>query len=463
MKTKQIVKNSAGLIEHGDSLARRPVLAVLGATLDALDCCRIIQKNLAIAGDMMTFGRSSWDLSKTRHIYVVGGGKAANSMARAIEAILADRITAGVVAVKNLEDGDRLQRIELVAADHPLPSAASVQAGQRMLQLVERATCDDLFIGLISGGSSALMACPLPAISLDDEIACTRQLLASGARILEINAVRRHISAVNGGRLAQAVDEKGALMINFIVSDGVGNAPPTDPLEPARFFGTPVAPDKTTFADARNVLTKYNLRSKIPPSIVEFIDQAGILQETPKTLSSRIQQFVIQKVADVGTVALQVAESLGINATILTTLLQGESREAGTFLACIAKEIAAYHRPVKPPCMLIAGGETTTTIDGHSGLGGPSQELALGFALEIAGQEGICLAAVDTDGTDGPTYAAGGIVDGMTVERAHKSGIDIYRHLKLHESLKVFEALGDEIITGNTGTNVCDLNLVSIF
>jgi len=223
-----------------------------------------------------------------------------------------------------------------------------------------------------------------------------------------------------------------------------------------------VAPDKTTFADARNVLAKYKLCSKIPPSIVEFINQAGIHQETPKTFSGRIQQFVIQKVADAGAAALHAAESLGINATILTTLLQGESREAGTFLACVAKEIVAYHRPIKPPCLLIAGGETTTTIDGYSGLGGPSQELALGFALELAGQEGICLAAVDTDGTDGPTQAAGGIVDGLTAERARINGIDIYRHLQLHESLKVFEALGDEIITGNTGTNVCDLNLVSI-
>jgi glycerate 2-kinase len=462
VKDRQILKNRASLISRGDRQARRPVLSVLNATLEALDSYRIIKSNLTLTGEIMTFGSSRWDLSQMRHIYVVGGGKAANAMARAIEAVLAERISAGVVAVKNLEPGDTLQRIELTPAGHPLPNADSARAGQRMLQLVEGATCDDLFIGLISGGSSALMASPLPGISLDDEIACTKELLASGARILEINAVRRHISAVNGGRLAQAVDEKGARMINFIVSDGVGNAPLTDPLAPARFFGTPVAPDKTTFADARSVLAKYSLRAKIPPSIVEFIDQAGTSLETPKTFSDHIQQFVIQKVADAGTAAVQAAESLGLNATILTTFLQGESREAGTFLACVAKEIAAYHRPLTPPCLLIAGGETTTTIDGRSGLGGPSQELALGFALEIAGQAGICLTAVDTDGTDGPTQAAGGIVDGMTVERARQSGIDIFRHLQLHESLKVFEALGDEIITGNTGTNVCDLNLVSI-
>jgi len=462
VKDRQILKNRAVLVARGDRRARRPVLAVLDATLDALDSNRIISNNLALTENIMSFGSCRWDLSQMRRIYVVGGGKAGNAMARAVEAILGEKISAGVVAVKNLEPGDALQRIELVAAGHPLPNDASVRTGQRMLQLAAGAGRDDLFIGLISGGSSALMACPLPGISLEDEIACTQALLASGARILEINAVRRHISAVNGGRLARAVDEKGARMINFIVSDGVGNAPLTDPLTPARFFGTPVAPDKTTFADARCMLAKYDLRAKIPPSVVEFIDQADASQETPKDLSDRIQQFVIQRVADAGGTAVQAAESQGLRATILTTFLQGESREAGTFLACVAKEIAAYRRPLTPPCLLIAGGETTTTIDGRSGLGGPSQELALGFALEIDGQAGICLAAVDTDGTDGPTQAAGGIVDGTTAARARKSGVDIYRHLQRHESLRVFEVLGDAIFTGNTGTNVCDLNLVYI-
>ncbi len=450
------------LAANGDNRARRPVVETLELALRNLNSYQVIKKHLKRKGNRLSFGKNNWDLSTKKNIYVVGGGKAANAMARAVDEILADRITAGIVAVKDLEPGDQLNRIELVAAGHPLPDENSLNVSQRMLEIVEQATADDLFIGIISGGSSALMSCPLPGITLDDEIACTHELLTCGARILEINAVRRHISAINGGRLAQAVDQKGAEMINFIISDGVGNAPATDLLKSARFFGTPVAPDMTTFSDACNVLDKYNLGRKVPANIVDFIERADPCQETPKAFSDRIHQFVVQKVADAGTAAVEAATSIGLKATLLTTFLQGESREAGTFLACIAREIATYHRPVAPPCVVITGGETITTIDGQSGLGGPSQELALGFALEISGQAGVCLAAVDTDGTDGPTRVAGGIVDGLTVERAQSIGIDIYHRLRMHDSLEVFKALGDEIITGNTGTNVCDLNIVSI-
>ena len=462
MNERRIIKNCDKLVSKGDCAVRKPVLETLEMALKDLNSYYVLKRFLRRTEDSLFFGENRWDLSRYRNIYVVGGGKAADAMARALVEIIGDRISAGIVAVKNLELDDGLKEIELVTAGHPLPNKESLNVSRRILQLVEQATSEDLFIGLISGGSSALMSLPVAGISLEDEIACTQELLTCGARILEINAVRRHISAINGGRLAQAVDEKGAEMINFIISDGVGNAPFTDPLEPARFFGTPVAPDKTTFSDARNVIEKYALRIKIPHSIVEFIDRANTLQETPKSFSDRIHQFVVQKVTDAADAAMQAAKLTDLKPAILTTFLQGESHEAGTFLACVAREIATHHRPFAPPCLLIAGGETTTKIEGQSGLGGPSQELALGFALEISGQEGICLAAVDTDGTDGPTKTAGGIVDGMTVERARQFGIDVYHRLLLHDSLNVFKALGDEIITGNTGTNVCDLNIVSI-
>lgn len=462
MNERRIIKNCDKLVSKGDYAARKPVLETIEMALKDLNSYHVLKRFLRRTKDSLFFGKNQWDLSRFRNIYVVGGGKAANAMARAVVEVIGDRISAGIVAVKSLELGDELKEVELVTAGHPLPNEESLQVSRRVLKLVEQATSEDLFIGLISGGSSALMSLPVPGISLEDEIACTRELLTCGARILEINAVRRHISAINGGRLAQAVDDKGAEMINFIISDGVGNAPFTDPLKPARFFGTPVAPDKTTFSDARNVLEKYALRTKIPHSVVEFIDRANTRQETPKAFSDRIQQFVVQKVTDAADAAMQAAKLTDLKATILTTFLQGESHEAGTFLACVAREIATHHRPLAPPCLLIAGGETTTKIDGQSGVGGPSQELALGFALEISGQQGVCLAAVDTDGTDGPTKTAGGIVDGMTVERARQFDIDVYHRLLLHDSLNVFKALGDEIITGNTGTNVCDLNIVSI-
>ena len=462
MDKRLIIKGRDKLIATGDSSARKPVLDTIELVLRDLDSYQMIKKYLKRTENYLYFGKNKWDLSIKGKIYVVGGGKAANAMARAIEEILGLRITAGVVAVKSLEPGDQLERIELVQGGHPLPNENSLKASQRILQLVEQASSEDLFIGIISGGSSALISCPIPGISIEDEIAYTRELLSSGARILEINAVRRHLSAINGGRLAQAIDKKGAEMINFIISDSVGYVPLTDPLKPARFFGTPVAPDNTTLEDASNVINKYNLRAKIPKTIVEFIDNADSCMETPKVFSNRIQQFVIQRVADAGNAAMQAANSLGLNILMLTTFLQGESREAGTFLACVAREVAINKRPVPPPCLLIAVGETTTTIHGDCGVGGPSQEFALGFALEISGHKGLCLAALDTDGTDGPTPIAGGIVDGNTVERARAMGIDVYQCLQAHDSSNVLRALGDEIITGNTGTNVCDLNVVFI-
>lgn len=349
MTGQMIIKNYENLLSQGDEAARRVLLKTAEGALGSLNSYAVLKKSFKITGSHLCFGENQWDLSGKRNIYVVGGGKAANAMARAVEEILGDRITSGIVAVKHLEPDDRLKKIELISAGHPLPDADSLRASQNMLQLVEQAAPDDLFIGLISGGSSALLSLPVAGISLEDEIACTRELLASGARILEINAVRRHISAINGGRLAQAVEQRGAEMINFIISDGVGNAPLTDPLRPARFCGTPVAPDASTFADAAEVLNKYDLRGKVPRTVVEYIDKAAAYQETPKSFGDRVCHFVVQRVADGPVAALEAAKSQGLPAFILTTVLQGESREAGTFLACVAKEVANNRRPFAPP------------------------------------------------------------------------------------------------------------------
>jgi len=251
-------------------------------------------------------------------------------------------------------------------------------------------------------------------------------------------------------------------MINLIISDSVGKKPTRDPAEPTVFFGTPVAPDATTLQDAREVLDKYQLAPRISGSVLDFLRNAGPAQETPKAFGRRIHHFVLQRPADSCEAAKQAAEAMGLPACVLTTQLEGESREAGTFLACVAKEVALTHRPVSPPCILIAGGETTTRIDGKAGLGGPSQELALGFATEVAGKGGFCMGAMDTDGTDGPTGIAGGITDGTTVERARRAGLNVHDRLRVHDSSTLLSALGDEILTGNTGTNLCDLNVIYV-
>ncbi len=456
------IKNRDALETVGDVAARKVALDIAEAALQSLDAYRLLSGLLRMEGDTLRFGSRGWDLGRGRRVFVVGAGKAANAMARAVEEVLGDRIHRGLVIVKRLEPADRLRRIELVAGGHPLPNADGLQASRRILESVEQATPGDLFIGLISGGSSALMSCPVPGISLEDERELTEALLTSSARILEINAVRRHISAVNGGRLAQKVEARGAEMINFILSDSVGHKPTANPTEPVPFVGTPVGPDGTTLQDARNVLDKYSLTSRVPHTILEYLRRATPADETPKAFGSRVQLFVLARPADACEAARRAAERMGLAACILTTQLEGESREAGTFLACVAKEVSLNRRPFVPPCLLIAGGETTTCLEAPGGEGGPSQELALGFALEVAGRRGLCLCALDTDGTDGPTDIAGGVTEGTTVERAREKGLDAYGRLRAHDSASVLLAVGDAIRTGNTGTNVCDLNILYV-
>lgn len=450
------------MLSVGDIATRKVVLEIIEASLQSLDSHDVIRNLLSLEGGMLKIGNLKWDLGRKRRLFVIGAGKACNAMARGVEEVLGDLITRGLVIVKQLEVGDELQRIELVMGGHPLPNRNGLLASKRILQIVDQATPDDLFICLISGGSSALMNCPISGITLEDEKKVTEELLNSGARIIEINAVRRHISATNGGRLAQRIEAKGAEMINLVISDGVGAKPTSEPGKPIKFYGTPVAPDNTTLQDAREVLKKYDLRSRVPRSIIAFLESEDPMRETPKALRNQIHHFVIQRPADACEAAKRATDELGNDLMVLTTLLEGDSMQAGRFLACVAKEAALNHRPISPPCVLIAGGETTTKVGAESGLGGPSQELALGFALEINNLNGFSIASVDTDGTDGPTEIAGGVVDCTTMERARLKGLDIYERLKWHDSSTVFRTLGDEIITGNTGTNVCDLNVIYI-
>jgi glycerate 2-kinase len=462
LKVENVFKNRAALEATGEAPLRRIVLDIAESTLRALDARRIIQGLLRLEGDLLRIGERAWDLTTKRRLLVVGAGKAGNAMARGVEDVLGDRVTQGLVIVKQREPGDDLARIELVTGGHPLPNQDGLAASRRLLELAHRATPDDLFISVISGGSSALMNCPLPGISLEDERQTTEALLKSGARILEINAVRRHISATNGGRLAKVVEDHGAEMINLIISDSLGARATVDPAQPVSHYGTPVAPDGTTLDDARMTLQKYELDERVPPAVAEFLRAAGPADETPKGFGKHVHHYVLERPANACDAARGAAAARGLASCTLTTVLEGESSAAGTFLACVAKEVALNGRPVPGPCLLIAGGETTTRIDGPCGQGGPSQELALGFALEVADRRGLCLCALDTDGSDGPTEFAGGLVDGTSVERARAKGWDAGQSLAAHDSSSILRAAGDAILTGNTGTNLCDLNLIYI-
>ena len=456
------IKNFEKLLATGDTEARSVVLGILESALCALDGRKAVANAVSLEEDTLRIGHHSWDLGRKRRIIVLGAGKACNAMARGIEDKLADLITEGLVLVKKIEPEDKMSRIEVVQGGHPTPNAEGLEATRRMLAMVDEATPEDLFIVLISGGSSSLMACPVAGVTLSDEVAAARALLESGARILEINAVRRHISETNGGRLAQRIEASGAEAVALILSDVV-----QCPLKDARqgsqqFFGTPIGPDDTTIQDALDAIDKYGLGHRIPQSIIDYLSAPDASHETPKQLGPGIRHFVLQTPSSASEAAKQAALRSGLPALVLTTVLEGESREAGTFLACVAKEIILHGRPVHPPCVLIASGETTTKAAHASGLGGPSQELALGLALEIDGLSGCCVVSVDTDGTDGPTDFAGGLADSTTAERARSLKLDIYGSLMRHDSTGILLALGDELVTGNTGTNVCDLNIVYI-
>lgn len=458
------IKNFKELLDHGDVESRQVVLKILEQVLLKMDSYNRIRNLVKLDGDILHVGIKQINLKDKKRIFLIGAGKACNSMAHAVEDIIGDKLTKGIIIVKKLEPNETYKYCEVACGGHPLPNKEGLNASSSILKLIEQANQDDLFISVISGGSSALMSCPVEGISIEDEIKVSDVLLKCGANILEINAVRRHISQVNGGRLAEKILAKGAELINFIISDSVGAKPTGDRNCPCFFQGTPVARDQTTIKDALNTFHKYMLTSEVPKTIMDYLESTDESHETPKELKGRVSHFVLDRVPDSSEVATSIAQEMGIPSMTLTTYLEGESREAGIFLTSIAREIQTNQRPLKTPCVLLLSGETTTKIAKNSkyGKGGPSQELALGFAINAELVKGACLGALDTDGTDGPTDVAGGIVDSQTTTRTCNKGLDLFKSLTEHSSLSILEGLGDCICTGTTGTNVCDLNVLYI-
>ena len=459
------VKNREALLQVGDAHSRRIVLDVCERTLEKLDAYKRIRSIMRRDGAVLTIGQKQWDLSQKRHVYLLGAGKACNAMAKAAEDVLGDYLTHGIIIVKIHEPSDAFVRTEVHVGGHPLPNAAGMAACQRILELVDQAGPDDLFICMMSGGSSALMNCPVDGISLEDDIRTTDVLLKSGASILQINSVRRHISQVNGGRLAQRIDARGAELIGFNISDGVYNAPTGDIGVPREnFVATPIGPDQTTLQDALDLIRARNLAERLPKSVMHYLTTCGEAGETPKAFP-RFTYYMVNTLPDSSIYATQACEELGLQSMVLTTFIEGESREVGTMMAAVGREIQTYHRPVAPPCVVIASGEAVTTIgddDVLTGHGGPGQELTLSFAIGASKVPGLCMLSIDTEGTDGTTLAAGGLTDSTTLQRLEEKGIDVYAALRGHASFEALEAVGDVIVTGNTGTNLCDLNIMYV-
>ena len=446
------------VLKSGQTRERREqALAILSAALEAVDPVNAVKRQVSLSDDTLRIGQRIYDLGRYRNIYVIGGGKAGGSMAQAVEEILGQRVTAGLVNVK-YGYGAKTDIIRLNEAGHPIPDAAGMAGTKQMAELARQATDEDLVLCLISGGGSALMTLPAEGVTLADVKSLTDALLRCGATINEINAVRKHLSQTKGGNLARLAYP--AEIASLILSDVVGN--PLDVIASG-----PTVPDTTTFADAYGVIEKYGLIEKLPRPIVERLWQGaeGLIPETPKVGAeafTRTHNLIIASNEVAAEAATTKAKELGFHTLLLSTFVEGEAREVARVFAAIAKEIVHSGRPLPRPACVIAGGETTVTIRGK-GLGGRNQEMALSAALEIAGLEEVMIVPLASDGTDGPTDAAGAIADGSTLRRAQEVGLAAAQYLADNDSYHFFQQLGDLLITGPTNTNVNDLTFTFVF
>ncbi len=449
-----IIANKDELISHGNTRGREVIVDILEYALQSVNSYTLTRRMIHVEDDVLCVGQLRFDLLSIGNIYVVGGGKASFPIAQAMEDVLGSRIQKGVVNVKRGEKR-RLKRIKIREAGHPIPDEEGYEGAKEILGIAQEAGEGDLVFCLITGGASALIPLPFEGISLNEKKRVNELLLMCGATIDEINAVRNHISAIKGGRLAKYIHP--AETVNLIVMDEVAGLP----------WG-PSVPDSSTFEESIRILKKYGIWAKVSNSVRNHLGK-GLGDQTLETLKlkdfkdMKVHTVVLADNQRICQAAKERAEQLGLNALVLTTLLEGESREAGIVLATIAREVEARGRPIEPPCVLICGGETNVKITGECGMGGPSQEFVLGSSLKLGGSRRIVVASMDTDGTDGPTDVAGGIVDGLTSKRASELGFDIYGSLMKHDTSTVLKSLGDAILSGPTETNVMDLNLVVVY
>lgn len=436
---------------------RSKIVQILDAALDAVDPYNAVLHVLRREGDHLTVGDRHYDLRQFTRIVVIGAGKAGTPMTQAVEQVLGDRITAGVVVVKT-DHGGPTQQVTIAEASHPMPDAAGVAAGQQILALAHGVGPHDLVIALLSGGGSALLVAPAEGLTLADKQAMTNALLACGATINEINCLRKHCSAVKGGQLARAVAP--ATLITLALSDVIGS--PLDVIASG-----PTVPDASTWADAWGVVEKYELANKLPPAIITRLRTglAGVIADTPKSHDPAFittQNVVVADNRVAAEAALAQARTLGYNAMLLTTYVEGEAAQVAKVAVALAKEVRATGQPLPAPACLILGGETTVTLGANPGRGGRNQELALAAAVALQNLPGVTIVSLATDGSDGPTDSAGGLADQTTVARGAAAGLSAAEHLRRHDAYAFLQATQDLLLTGPTQTNVNDLLFVFV-
>jgi len=443
--------------KSGDlSALRKDAREIFNSGLLSADPAIAIKRGLTLSQNWLTVGDTPYDLAEFEEILVIGAGKACAAMAKELEAILGSRITRGSIIVKYDHTAD-LKTIKLIEAGHPIPDENGVKGAATLFEMARTAHEKTLVFCLISGGGSALSPLPCDGISLSEKQATTKVLLACGARIHEINTMRKHLSLIKGGGLAKAAFP--ATIVSLILSDVVG-----DDLDTIASGLT--VPDTGTFEACKEIIASYDIASKLPRNVLNHINQgcAGKIPETPKPgdpCFKRVKNLIIGNNFNALVKAKEKAQSLGYNTLILSSLIEGETTQIAKMHAAMAREIAKTGNPIPLPACIISGGETIVTMD-HHGLGGRNQEFVLASAIEIAGQDNIVVLSVGTDGTDGPTDAAGAIADGNTLENARSLGISAKKYLTAHDSYHFFEQLDDLVITGPTNTNVMDLRLFLI-
>jgi hydroxypyruvate reductase len=427
---------------------RRHAERIFRAALDAAHAGNAVRAHLSLRGGVLKAANRHFSLQAFDRVFLIAVGKAAVEMAGAVEDIVGSRLAAGMAITKHGHAKSRLRKIPILEAAHPIPDAAGIQAAHQVRELLRELNARDLLIVTVSGGASALLSAPTEPITLTAKQKTTDLLLRAGADIFQLNAVRKHLSFLKGGRLAALAYP--ATVVSLLLSDVIG-----DPLD---VIGSgPTAPDPTTFADAIQVLEKFRIVARTPKAVVDLLQRGarGEIPETPKPgdpLFANVYNIVAGSNALALKAAARQAGALGYRPRILSSVVSGEARE-------VAPAHAAILRGARRPACLLAGGETTVTVKGK-GKGGRNQEFALAAAIELDGLPGVLALCAGTDGTDGPTDAAGAIATGKSIARATRLGLDPAKYLANNDSYTFFESLGDLVKTGPTGTNVMDIEVL---
>lgn len=428
---------------------------MLQAALDAADPREAVRSALSLKRHALRAAGRAYDLRRVRRVAVVGAGKAAIPMARAVSEVLGHRVESAFVVTSAAAKAGPKSGIEAAEAGHPVPDRRGLRAAQRLLAIASSLGAEDLLVVLLSGGASSLLPLPDEGLTLADKQRVTRLLLRSGATIAELNAVRKHLSAIKGGRLAAATR---AQVLTLILSDVGGD-------DLGVIGSGPTAPDHTTFLDAARIIRRYGLWDRLPaPVRIHLVEGlAGWRPETPKPGSrifKRVQHAVVGNNRLALEAAAKAARAAGYESVCIEEFVTGEASLVGRWMGELGKNLAGRTALPGPVCVL-AGGELTVTVRG-AGKGGRAQEFALGAALAMQGASGVWVVGVGTDGRDGPTDVAGAVVDGDTVSRGRKKRLAAAAYLKKNDSYRFFKKVSGHIVTGPTGTNVNDLYLVLV-